>query len=409
MIIRSCLLVLALGSTASALEPEQVLVLVNRRLPASRAVAEHFCRRRAVPVENIVELVLPLGEEISREEYNRFLAGPARDAVRARKGTVRCLVTVHGVPLRVGPSTPNAAEKAELEEIAPKLAEAAKDSPAWRALEGRRMIAAHQESQAAVDSELMLLLWPNYPTARWIPNPLYWQFSPAKKAAAAPTLLVARLDGPTAEAAQKLVDDAIAAEVYGLAGKALIDARGLKFTPGQPGDLGYGYAGYDESFREAAAVLKPAIEVVLDDDPEIVAADREKDIALYMGWYALMSYRRPGNFSRGAIAWHLASGEAVTLRDPKSKAWCPNLLRDGAAVTIGPVAEPYTIAFPKPAEFAGFLIAGKDPLVEVYAKTLHTCSWMTVLVGDPFYTPFRKIPKPWTPAASPRGGTVIFK
>jgi uncharacterized protein (TIGR03790 family) len=405
--LRAVLLAL-LALPAYALDPQSVLVVANKRLPASREVAEHFCKRRAVPQNNIVELVLPLAEDISRQDYERLLAGPLKEALQTRPG-IRCLVTVYGVPLRAGPSVPSDAEKAELEEITPKLNEAVKDSPAWRVLEERRMKLSHQESQAAVDSELMLLLWPKYSTARWVPNPLYWQIRAAKRQAAPTTLMVARLDGFDAGAAKKLVDDAIAAEIYGLAGNAVVDARGMKYTPGMPGDLGYGYAGYDESFREAAEILKPALNVILDDQPDLLAENGAKDIALYMGWYALMNYRKPGNFQRGAIAWHLASGEAVTLRDPKSKVWCPNLLRDGAAVTIGPVAEPYTIAFPKPAEFAGFLLAGQDSLVEVYTKTLHTASWMTVLVGDPFYTPFRKTPKPWKPFASPRGGTVLFQ
>ena len=35
--------------------------------------------------------------------------------------------------------------------------------------------------------------------------------------------------------------------------------------------------------------------------------------------------------------------------------WCPNLLKKGVAATVGPVAEPYTIGFPKPSEFFGAL------------------------------------------------------
>lgn len=91
----------------------------------------------------------------------------------------------------------------------------------------------------------------------------------------------------------------------------------------------------------------------------------------------------------------MASGEfeAVTLRNGQSKVWCPNLLKKGVAATIGPVAEPYTIGFPKPAEFFGFLATGEYTLVESYSRSLLFCSWMTVLVGDPLYNPFAKNPK----------------
>jgi hypothetical protein len=73
-----------------------------------------------------------------------------------------------------------------------------------------------------------------------------------------------------------------------------------------------------------------------------------------------------------------------------SKVWCPNLLRKGVAATLGPVAELYTIGFPKHAEFFGFLATGEFTLVECYGRSMLTCSWMAVLVGDPLYNPFKK-------------------
>ena len=91
----------------------------------------------------------------------------------------------------------------------------------------------------------------------------------------------------------------------------------------------------------------------------------------------------------GAVAWHLASSEAVTLRNKDSKVWCPNLLKKGVCATLGPVAEPYTVGFPKPAEFFGLLATGEYTLVECYARTMLFCSWMTVLVGDPLYNPYK--------------------
>src|SRR5262249_36281836 len=86
-------------------------------------------------------------------------------------------------------------------------------------------------------------------------------------------------------------------------------------------------------------------------------------------------------------AYHIASSEAVSLRNPTSRLWCKCLLERGVAATLGPVAEPYTIGFPKPAEFFGLLVTGKYTLVECYAKTALLTSWMTVLVGDPLSTP----------------------
>ena len=65
----------------------------------------------------------------------------------------------------------------------------------------------------------------------------------------------------------------------------------------------------------------------------------------------------------------------------------------GAAATLGPVAEPYTVGFPKPAEFFGLLTTGQYTLVECYYRTLLLNSWMTVLIGDPLYNPYAHSPK----------------
>src|SRR5436190_23724467 len=123
-----------------------------------------------------------------------------------------------------------------------------------------------------------------------------------------------------------------------------------------------------------------------------------------------MNYTPCCKFVRGAVAWHLASAEAASLRTP-GKQWAGNRLRDGAAATIGPVAEPYTIGFPPPEEFFGFLVTGRYTLVECYARTTMFTSWMMVLVGDPLYNPYAKTPKlkvsDVTP--SPFGAARLFR
>ena len=114
-------------------------------------------------------------------------------------------------------------------------------------------------------------------------------------------------------------------------------------------------------------------------------------------------------YERGAVAWHLASSEAVTLRNGDSKVWCPNLLKKGVCATLGPVSEPYTVGFPKPAEFFGLLATGEYTLVECYGRTMLMCSWMTVLVGDPLYNPFKNASKLKSSdvVPSPKGGKNI--
>jgi uncharacterized protein (TIGR03790 family) len=110
---------------------------------------------------------------------------------------------------------------------------------------------------------------------------------------------------------------------------------------------------------------------------------------LYCGWYSLAKYVDAFDWTPGAVAYHLASGEAATLRDPASQAWCKKLLEDGVCATIGPVYEPYLVSFPRPNEFFALLLQGELTLVECYTRTNPFNSWMMTLIGDPLYRPFK--------------------
>jgi hypothetical protein len=85
----------------------------------------------------------------------------------------------------------------------------------------------------------------------------------------------------------------------------------------------------------------------------------------------------------------MASSEADTLRDPGSQMWCKKLLEDGVCATIGPVYEPYLVAFPRPNEFFAMLLGGNLSLVECYYRSQPFNSWMMILIGDPLYRPFK--------------------
>jgi uncharacterized protein (TIGR03790 family) len=110
------------------------------------------------------------------------------------------------------------------------------------------------------------------------------------------------------------------------------------------------------------------------------------------------------DWTPGAVAYHLASGEATTLRDPGSQAWCKKMIEDGVAATIGPVYEPYLAAFPRPEQFFGLLLEGKLTLVECYYRTLPHNSWMMTLIGDPLYRPFKNVKVIRAGAAAPAPG-----
>jgi uncharacterized protein (TIGR03790 family) len=390
----AALALLLAAAPAGALEPADVFLVVNANEPASRELAEYYCKKRGVPKGHIVALDLPTAEDISRRDYDARLAGPLRERLKGKKDHVKVLLTVYGVPLRVGGTEPSAAEKKELDKVRADLAAlrkkkadldaavkrleeaakkdqdaAAKDLAARRdersaverqirAAEGRERWLAHVESKAAVDSELALLWHPPYELRRWQINPLYFQVPADVRAALPPVVMTCRLDGPGPAVVRRMINDALKAEAKGLSGTAYFDARGADYDPKR--DTGHGYGGYDESLREAAQLLKEEgkLPVVLDNRGELFAPGSCPDCALYCGWYSHARFIDCCRFVPGAVAYHIASSEATTLRDPRTNVWCPRLLMAGACATLGPVAEPYTIGFPKPAEFFGFLEDG---------------------------------------------------
>jgi uncharacterized protein (TIGR03790 family) len=244
---------------------------------------------------------------------------------------------------------------------------------------------------AAVDSELTLALVPQHRLAGWLPNPLAARFDnfPGIDRVRQQTLMVGRLDGPDPEIARRLVDDALAAEAGGLKGVLYLDARGL-MGDDKPGS----YAWFDRHLLRLHDLAKEnsGLKVVLDKNPGVFAAGSCPDAALYCGWYSLGKYVPAFKWVKGAVGYHVASSEAATLRQKGSNVWCKRLLEEGAAATLGPVAEPYLASFPRPDEFFPLLLRGDKPLLEVYFRTLPYVSWMQILIGDPLYIPFKKNP-----------------
>jgi len=252
------------------------------------------------------------------------------------------------------------------------------------------------ETGASFDSELSLVMWPDdYALLRWQPNYLRPGYDNSQLRSYRRTLMVARIDGPTLRIAKRLIDDAIAVEkAGGLKGKVYLDARGLAKLdpPGQPPKkLKPGsYEDYDRSLLVTAKGLRDQteLEVTLNDAPELFQAGECPDAALYCGWYSLAKYVDAFELRRGAVAYHLASAEATTLREPDSKVWCKRLLEEGVCATMGPVYEPYLVAYPRPNEFIPLLFGGDLTLVECYYRTKPFNSWMMTLVGDPLYKPY---------------------
>jgi len=244
-----------------------------------------------------------------------------------------------------------------------------------------------EESQSALDSEMALLWWRGYPRARWLLNPLQWRGKINPLPSPAPTLMVTRLDGPSVQTVRSLIETSLQVEAQGLVGQVVLDARGL------PASESYGK--YDQVIRNLNDLLqaRTSLKVTFDDKPELIAAHSVKDpIALYCGWYSLRNYQPPGPFAPGAVGFHVASFELISLRGRDEHGWVRGLLSDGMCATVGSVAEPYLQSFPRADEFFGLLLTGKLTLAEVYWRTTPMVSWMQDCVGDPLYLPYKRNP-----------------
>ncbi len=256
-----------------------------------------------------------------------------------------------------------------------------------------------EDTLSATDSELALLWWTFYPRPRWQLNPLCYRFGTAPSA---PVLMVSRLDAPDPKIVRQMIIDSIHAEQQGLRGRIVIDARGLPLNDADGKPDGYGF--YDDKLRRLAAIVqtKTTMPVTFDDKPAVLPAHSQQDVAIYCGWYSVGKYIPACSFVPGAVGFHVASFEMVSLRDPHNTGWVRGLLNDGIAATLGPVDEPYLTAFPPADEFFPLLLTGKLTLAEAYWKTEVMASWRMCLVGDPLYTPFKANPQLKVSDLSPR-------
>jgi len=389
---------------AQALEPNEILIIANSDIDASVRIARYYSVKRNVPPDNLLVISLgnTLNDTISRANYEKLLAEPIRNKLSDPNftGKIRCLLTTYGVPIKVAGRGRLGNYENELRELEkrieyekdrleqPKLA-LITDSPEQindakiklDQLQSTVNWINGKETNASVDSELSMVLFSDYELYRWQSNSLKDSSDWDRK-----TLMVSRLDGPSESIAIGLVDKAVSAERTGLNGIAYIDARGMANDK-----MLYSYGHYDQSLRDLAVLIKlrTNLPVKEENTSRLFEPNKCPQTAIYCGWYSLKKYIDSFKFVDGAVGYHIASYEAVNLRDLNSAEWCPAMLKHGITATIGAVAEPLLVAFPEPNAFFAELINGSC-LVEAYYRTNPFNSWQLVLVGDPLYRPFKK-------------------
>lgn len=364
-------------------EAATVLVVYNKTEPRSEAVARHYAARRGVPEKNLCALECPNREEITRAEFNNTILKPIRHFVQERG-----LLHYTGLPRAEGGGRRLAATLSRLQYVVLCYGVPLKIAPDFHPVippEMKNLRAEFKIDAAAVDSELAVLPLPDQPTLSFVPNPLYKKTFAQTPGWNQRLLCVTRLDGPGAEIAQRLVDDAMEAERVGLHGRGFFDLRGIA-------DRNHSYKLGDDWIRAAANLFEATGWEVVVDEKEAVFGEAvdATSCAVYTGWYAnglTGPFRAPGFlFCRGAIAYHLHSLSASTLRSTTA-GWTGPLIARGAAASLGCVYEPYLRMTPNPDIFFQRLLQGAS-----FGEAAYACqeglSWMATVVGDPLYRPF---------------------
>jgi uncharacterized protein (TIGR03790 family) len=245
------------------------------------------------------------------------------------------------------------------------------------------------QSGSAFDSELSLVCWTEYTRNRWINNPLNFN---VRGKLVYPTYMTSRLDAPNPDLVKSMITTSIEVENKGLNGRVVLDSLGAKPGAGPADHPEYGE--YDQHFRDLADYLKSQtkLDVYIEETEGIIPGGSQSDVALYCGWHSAGQFVNSCKFVPGAVGYHIASYELLTLRAPGNNGWVKGLESTGVVSTLGPVAEPYLQAFPRPDQYFPLILTGKLTTTEVYWKTVPWSSWMMACVGDPLYNPYRNHP-----------------
>jgi uncharacterized protein (TIGR03790 family) len=369
-------MILALAATVEGaievgLRPENVVVIVNDGSPESVELGRYYVEKRGIPADNVCHLKTTTDEVISRDAFKSTVERPVREFLQKRLGQVRvalpegelvlkladkevrCLVTTYGVPLKIDGF-----------------------------IDTREM---YKSMAAGVDSELALLPQGGHILNGTRPNPYYGQDRPFDGLLARQMLLVCRLDGPSPEVVRRMIDDSLWAEEHGLQGRGYFDIRSTKKS---------GYIAGDRWIQGAYERIEAAgLPSLIDTMPEMIPVEYPMSEAVYyLGWYhdvvsGPMS-RKDFRFARGAVAYHLHSFAAWTVRSSTEK-WAGPLLAKGAACTMGSVYEPFLTGSPQLDLFTDRLAQGYT-FAEASHMSQRVLSWMATFLGDPLYRPFLK-------------------
>ncbi len=112
-------------SRCLALDPSQIVLVVNKRSPQSLLLAQHYAAARHIPEGHTVMLDVPADDEIEYTRYETDVVPPIRAFLRKNNldQSTLCLVTFYGVPFRIGNHSMTDAEHVEVAHLKDELAQ----------------------------------------------------------------------------------------------------------------------------------------------------------------------------------------------------------------------------------------------------------------------------------------------
>ena len=359
----------------------ETLVIYNPAFDGSAELAKFYAGKRGIAANRVVGLKCSKEETISRTDFETTLREPLmrklvenkwweiekRDVLDPNgrrysqvptvvRQNIKVLVLIRGVPLRI---------------------ERAANPPNMTGME---------TDEASVDSELAAL---GPLLQRPIKGPLENHYYQSTRRfpdtySARGQLIAGRLDAADDATVRRMIEDSLTAEHDGLWGRAVLDFA-LKSEGYEEGELWLA--------RCVPIYHDNGIPVFTDRYKELIpAAWPLPDTILYFGWYADTANGALASpdfkFKRGAIACHLHSFSAATVR-ATDKNWVGPLLNHGAAAALGNVWEPFLTLCVHFDILNARLMDGFTLGEAAWAAT-PAVSWMNVVVGDPLYRPFPK-------------------
>jgi uncharacterized protein (TIGR03790 family) len=341
-----------------AQSPDRVAIVVNDNSALSRTIGEYYARRRGVPMRNLCRIKAPGAEEISRQEYERLVAMPVAEFLRAGgfAESVYYIVTTAGVPLKIQGSG---------------------------GMDG---------DAASVDSELTLLYSDIrngrlHPARGLVSNPFFGKRDQAFSHPQFPMYLVTRLAAYDFNGVKEMIDRSLHASNRG---KFVLDLRSAADEPG------------NDWLRDAALKL-PTERVVLDESSRVLYG--QTDVIAYAGWGSNDPNRTRRflgfHWLPGAIATEYVSSNGRTFARPPEhwnigndwkspEQWfagspqtlTADYIQEGATGASGHVYEPYLSMTPRPEFILPAYYNGRN-LAESYYLGIRALSWQNIVIGDP--------------------------